>query len=198
MALLKHRKTRGAPRLRIDEPHYKQIRFTSTGQRKIHTTSIFDISETGISFLCSRKVAPEVDEIVKMEFVPVGSVQLACMGRVIRIETPNTFAAWENFPETVKVGVQYYQLPKPYQKVISSSLKQAFSKRKIKNRDVFLLPSGFEVNWLAQNWQSVFATAVLLIGAVVAAFMIWDNSKSREPASPEWSKNLFERIKSEK
>ena len=196
MAVLKKRKKlRVAPRLKIDAELNKTIRFTTSKQKKIFSSTIYDISESGISFLCSRRLAPQIDEIIMMEFAPIGSMQLACMGRVARIETPNTYASWENFPERIKIGLEFYELPKQYKRVISDSLKKAFSQKKIKPNDIFIVHQASGLGWFSENWQSLLATIALIIGTVAAAFMIWDGASQRQPASPEWSKGFFQKIK---
>ncbi len=127
----------------------------------------------------------------------MGSMQLACMGQVVRIEAPSAHSPWNTFPDSVKVGITFYDLPKTYKTLISDNLKKAFSNRSEKPKST-LYSADQTTMWIVQNWQSVLATVALFIGAFFAALMIWDGSKDKKPDSPEWSKGIFEKIKSEK
>lgn len=209
MAVFKKRKLRGAPRIRLDDENStgaKNIRFTSSKYANVLTSSIYDISETGIAFTCSRKLAPKINEIIKVELAAFSSIHLACLGRVVRIESPTSQAAWSQFPDSVKVGVCYYQMPRSYKKLMSESIKTAFSIRNIiPNTDTYYysdmlkFSSSAELKWLQGNWVSLLITLGIILGSVFAGVMMIDSAENRKPASsPEWSKNFFQKIKVDK
>lgn len=198
MGAKSRKKLRFAPRLKVSEDK-RRIRFTISGkQRKIFSTTIFDISETGISFISTQKLAPQIGDIISLEFAPVDSMKMACKARVVRVETPSKYSTWDRFPESIKVGLEYFNLPLAYQKMISESLEKAFSSRKIRTQDVYEIRHKTGSTWFSQNWASLLATTALILGTIIASYMIWKDSESRVPASPEWSKSFFEKIKSEK
>ncbi|MBK9294084.1 MAG: PilZ domain-containing protein [Oligoflexia bacterium] len=189
------RKIRGAPRLKITEEaeYFNQIRFTTKGHKKILSANIFDISESGISFVCNKKSAPQIDEIIMMEFIPINSIQIACMGHVVRIETPSKQATWNHFPESVKVGITYHHLPEEYKKLISDSLQKAFNLYKATPQATYHSHKKSEsLKWFLENWQSLLATMALLIGTYVGAKLIWENTRDIKPDAPQWSKGVFE------
>jgi hypothetical protein len=198
MGALKSRKTlRASPRLKLSEDK-RRIRFTNSAQKKIFSTTIFDISESGISFISTQKMAPRIGDIISLEFTPVDSMRMACKARVVRIETPSKHSTWDSFPESIKVGLEYYNLPGAYQKMIAQSLEKAFSSKKIKTQEVFEVSGSTGRSWFSQNWASLLATIALILGTIIGSYLIWKDSEGRAPASPEWSKNVFEKIKSEK
>lgn len=201
------RRLRGAPRIRLDDgerTNIKNIRFTSSKYSNVLTSSIYDISETGIAFTCSRKLAPNINELIKIEITPFSSVHIACLGRVVRIESPTPQSNWNRFPDTVKIGVSYYQMPFSYRRLMSESMQDAFAIRNIKPQFEDPLPpmayrqygNWFDWGWLEENWMSLLITLALLTGTIYAGLYLMDNIDSRKPASaPGWSKNFFEKIK---
>lgn len=188
------RKIRGAPRLRVQEDeHYNQIRFTTRARKQIVGARIFDISETGISFISNKRFAPQIGDTIMMEFIPINSIQIACMGRVIRIETSGK--SKNQFADYVKVGVAYHHLPVEYKKIISDSLKRAFSLYKGSVKQVYHTSRSSEAfAWFTENWQSIIATTALLIGTYAGAKMIWESTRDIKPESPEWSRGVFEKV----
>src|SRR5690242_20320515 len=96
---------RRAPRYKLTTTDNAQIRFASSRNKKIVHTKLFDISESGIAFLTPFRQAPRIGEIIKIEFAPPGSVQIACLGKVIRIEEPRQDSELSKTTNLAKVGV---------------------------------------------------------------------------------------------
>src|ERR1700722_9976232 len=110
MGSAKKLQRRAAPRYRFGDEDKSYVRFTSNVHRDIHTTRIFDISQTGLSFTCSKRLAPRIGTSLRMEFSPSGGVQMAVNGRVVRIEEPRENSSWAPFPGTVKLGIQFQKM----------------------------------------------------------------------------------------
>lgn len=66
------------------------------------STTLKNVSLTGLSFSAPRDLSPQLGEIIKIQFQVPGSQMMACYGLVIRIETSNDF---EN-----DIAIHFYKL----------------------------------------------------------------------------------------
>ena len=77
-----------------------------------------------LAFSLLIRLAPQIGEIIKMDFAPLGSMRMACQGKVIHMGLPPKNTGWGRFPGTVKVGVQFYDLPKEYRRILHDVLRK--------------------------------------------------------------------------
>jgi hypothetical protein len=190
-------KTRNLPRYRFSDKDKEIIRFINAKQARIMSTVIIDISETGIGFLTALKNAPRIGELIKMDFSPLGSMRMACQGKVIHMETPPPNSGWSRYPGTVKVGVEFYDMPLGHKQMLHNILKEAFEKT---GRDVRVYEEANNPkvlkrpNWLLQNIWSVLATILILSGAGygIYFFVNMDPNESIHQEAP-WATHFFER-----
>ncbi|MDZ4677053.1 MAG: PilZ domain-containing protein [Oligoflexia bacterium] len=187
---------RAARRYRYARKEHKIIRFASPRNKRISTTQIFDISESGVSFTTAIKIAPRIGEIIKMDFSPMPGYQIACTGRVARIEEPTQNAHWAKFPDTVKVGVSFLNMPLAYRRTLAQSLRSAFQNLESQkhSRNPFF---NFNIRqtWLYQNFASVIISFVLLGGLAWGTYYILtmiDIKRPRQKA--DWAEGFFNKV----
>lgn len=196
---------RRAPRYRIKNRDGAVIRFRHRRIKRTITTRIFDISETGISLLVSYKLAPQIGEEVRLEFSPPGSVQIACIGRTIRVEESQPGANWKKFPDTVKVGIQFVDLPSAYKNVITSSVVKALGPHhydRLRKAPIPTKPKRYKKPepWIKNQWLRENAWSVMLSIFFVAlfAFSMYyarDYGKRMNPnAQNHWATEFFEKV----
>jgi hypothetical protein len=190
-------KNRNLPRYRFSDKDKEIIRFINAREARIMSTVIIDISETGVGFLTALKNAPRIGEIIKMDFSPLGSMRMACQGKVIHMETPPPNSGWSRYPGTVKVGVEFYDMPLGHRQMLHNILKEAFAKA---GRDVRVYEEAQAgktykaPNWLLQNIWSVLAT-IGILGATGYGIYYYANLEPSEVSRPEpgWATQFFER-----
>ncbi len=197
-------KKRIAPRFRFSDKDKEVVRFINSRHSRIMSTVIIDISETGIGFLVPARLAPRIGEIIKMDFAPLGSVRMACQGIVIHMEAPPNNTGWGRFPGTVKVGVQFWDMPRAYSKALSELLEGAFERagRKVENGiNVSNYPERItsfigrhQASWLRENIWSVVATVVIMAGVGYAVYFFANLDPNEVPTQQEsgWATNFFE------
>jgi len=200
MGAAKKLQRRAAPRFRFKDDRRSSIRFTSSLHRDIHTTKIFDISSTGLSFICSKRLAPHLRTILKMEFSPSGGVQMAVLGRVMRIEDPREKSEWARFPGTVKVGVQFHKLPKQYIKLIKETIDESVSEDEMirLSEPVYHHMSSISrphSTWFEENVWTVTAGLVIVAFAALMFYVIFDPSNNNtRPTEAPWASNFFDKV----
>lgn len=185
---------RGRPRYRLTETDPNVLRFLSSKNKRIYSTFIFDISETGISFTTTHRLAPPVGELIKMEFVPIGGMQIACLGKVIRIEEPKKNSFWAKFPDTVKVGIAFEDMPLAYRKVITEGLHKAFEANK-SSRKADVIEINPVEEWLRHNWASFFGTILLVLFLGFGMYVVFENADRLFPkANSPWAQGFFDKM----
>lgn len=192
---------RGAPRFRFKDERRTYIRFTSSAHRDIHTTRIFDISSTGLSFTCSKRLAPRIGAILKMEFSPSGGIQMAVLGKVKRIEEPGDKVEWARFPGTVKIGVQFHDLPKQYVKLITKTIEENVLDHQMEKTQaqapVQIRPTGqIRVpTWFEENIWTILIGFVILLSAAAMFYVILDSADyNRKQTVAPWASNFFDKV----
>ena len=184
---------RYAPRYNIGENEARGIRFRTLKNPRVVLTKIVDISETGISFTSSHRLSPKVGELFNMDFAPPGSLQIAVQGRVVRVEEPTKDSDWAQFPGTVKIGVVFHNVPKPYKKILTRTLTNLFETRHQQfAREVVENRHG-DPSWILENAGSIVITFIVLLtfaGAFYYFLNYYEPSKSTETP---WAQNFFDK-----
>ncbi|MCB0391350.1 MAG: PilZ domain-containing protein [Bdellovibrionales bacterium] len=118
------------PRYILRASDNKFLRFAIEGDKHhIYTTTLVNISITGLAFICTKDQSPKVGELIKMEFPIPGGEQAAWWGKVVRIEKYRLNNKWqkedENFavPEERKIAVKFENLPEGHITHIKEGLK---------------------------------------------------------------------------
>lgn len=81
-------------------------------------TEILNISLTGLAFTAPTDLCPVLGEVIKIQFVPPGSKQMACYAIVTRLDSKNN--------ETTLVGVHFYKLDMNQRVVLAQGLAKKF------------------------------------------------------------------------
>ena len=189
---------RTSPRYRPSKQEGVVVRFYSSQANRIVTTRIYDISETGIAFTTSFKLAPRVGEVIKLDFRTLGSVQIACLGKVVRTEDPSPNSSWARFPDTIKVGIQFYRMPKTYSKLLSDSLTHVFKTQNVTIRHQAprrKINFNFADMWLVKNFYSIVMTVLIvgMTGALIYYLAQKSQEKETQVDSP-WAKGFFDKV----
>ena len=193
----KAKATRGAPRYRFDEGEQEAVRFLNNRDQRIMTTAIYDISETGIAIITHEKHAPRIGEVIKMDFAPLGSVRMACLGRVVRIDEELKNHSWGKFPDMVKVGIIYQDLPQVYKKTLVSALHAAFDRSgysPVEVKVVNVLSRAKKSSWLSENITSVILTVFILAGVGYGIYRLTQMDPDDSSHNGEnWASSFFDR-----
>ena len=193
MGATARKQMRIAPRYKVSDDQPRGIRFISSKNRKIVLTKIVDISETGISFITNHKLCPRMGEVIKMDFAPPGSMQIAVQGQVMRIAEPSKDSEWAQFPGTVLVGVAFYNVPRAYKKMLTRTLNSLIDVRNTTYRRE-VSRSNNEPSWFLENLGSLFATAAILVafGGLIYYVLNYYDGKTVSKESP-WAQNFFDK-----
>lgn len=193
------------------------IRITPLGDSDLLASEIFDISTTGVSTLVTKKEAvPHVGQGVRLDLVLMDSSRITCIGRVARMQK------FEGQSEaTVKLGIQFYDLPLRYKLAIKKSIDKAVADEEsglfvpdyLNPEDATIVPDGFSILADASTGRSVrapfiseiaaeattFFDVIKLIGlfALLAFGVYWMDHNSSEFVSkritaPGWATQVFE------
>lgn len=81
-------------------------------------TNIKNVSLTGLAFTAPEDLCPLLGEVIKIQFTPPGSRQMACYGIVTRLDSVSK--------DTTLVGVHFYKLEMAQRIVLAQGLARKF------------------------------------------------------------------------
>lgn len=81
-------------------------------------TEIKNVSLTGLAFTAPEDLCPILGEVIKIQFTPPGSRQMACYGIVTRLDSIS--------PSTTLVGVHFYKMEMSQRIVLAQGLARKF------------------------------------------------------------------------
>lgn len=131
------RYSRRSPRytLRANDIRHLRMARKISRQNIVYETEILDVSETGLAFSLPINEAPQIGELLALEFTVPGGRQMAWRGRVTRIEMPTDRATWKTFSTRITVAVEFYELPATFRSILSRGLELKFQKIEEEGRD---------------------------------------------------------------
>jgi hypothetical protein len=89
-------------------------------------TEIQNVSLTGLAFTAPDDLYPLLGEVIKIQFTPPGSRQMACYGIVTRLDS---------IPDgKILVGVHFYKLEMPQRIVLAQGLARKFKEQQQQHR----------------------------------------------------------------
>lgn len=96
-----------------------------------YPTKILNVSETGIAFLVYKSTAPQIGDLIKIEFPVPGAEQIAWWARVVRMEEHASSPWWSETDEgssstEIIVGVNFEHLPHGHRKEIQQGLYKRY------------------------------------------------------------------------
>ncbi len=113
-----------APRYLFRPHDHSLLRYATLATTGVsHTTLIHDLSETGLSFLCSFGVPPEEGEVLKLEFTVPGRKQIACFATVVRVEQRSVWSAENGDALFYLVAIQFRNLPFAHRRALQVGLQ---------------------------------------------------------------------------
>ncbi|AHI05202.1 hypothetical protein BDW_03470 [Bdellovibrio bacteriovorus W] len=116
-------------------------------------TEIRNVSLTGLAFTAPEDLCPLLGEVIKIQFTPPGSKQMACYAIVTRVDNLT--------PETMLVGVHFYKMEMPQRIILAQGLARKFKETQDRSEIEGLLnPHKSAVSFA--NLPQLFFMAVLL------------------------------------
>lgn len=124
-------------------------------------THIKNVSLTGLAFTAPEDLCPLLGEVIKIQFTPPGSRQMACYGIVTRLDNVSK--------DTTLVGVHFYKLEMAQRIVLAQGLARKFKENQERGEIDDLLNHKSEKISLANFPQ------LILMAALGSAWclMIW-------------------------
>lgn len=146
-----------APRYVFRPEDESLMRFAGMDTRGITLKArMHDLSTTGLSIIVNSNQAPEIGQMLKIEFGLPGSRQVAWFATVVRIERKSEWSPDFGHREYTLVGLRFRQLPSAFTKAIKKSIE-----RKVEDDEFNLIETAPHVlHELRMFW---FMSAVLLI-----------------------------------
>ncbi len=188
---------RKATRYQFGQNENHPVRFKSRKTHRILTSKIFDISVSGLSFITTTRLAPHVGELINMEFAPMGAMQIACVGLVVRIEIPSEESEWSRFPEMVKVGISFHDLPRRYGEILAKSLDYVFQAQTVRKKERSLrvaAPRKWQKPWILDNALNILFSVLLIVGTVYGIYYISENVDTFSQPDARWAQGFFQKI----
>ncbi len=206
MAAPKTRHGQRAPRYRFENHTTTAgglVRF-ARGRHRPVMTRIYDVSESGIAILVSYRLAPTIGEVIRLEFAPPGAMQIACLGRVVRVEDATNRTDWKRFPDTVKLGIAFVNMPDTYKELLSQGISQTIGRQQYQRQretpvHVVYRSSNSGLGWLRANMGSILVS-IALIGLLVFTlyYIVEKGSTLDTKKQNDWANNFFEKVIPEK
>lgn len=130
-------------------------------------TEIKNVSLTGLAFTAPEDLCPLLGEVIKIQFTPPGSRQMACYGIVTRLENLT--------PERVLVGIHFYKLEMSQRIVLAQGLARKFKEAQERGHIDDLL-NRKTASLGAYRWPKLFAMVAFatLWGWAIAGLFRYD------------------------
>ncbi len=149
-----------APRYVLRASDNKYLRFAMEGDKKnVFTTSLVNISLTGLAFAVLAEYSPKMGDLIKLEIPVPGGQQIAWWAKVIRIEAYREPKAWHKkntdfvHDKEKLVAVSFEQLPEN----IKTEIHQGLSlKAKQLARQKYFQFTGDFFDFVEEHWGKVF------------------------------------------
>ena len=179
-----------APRYSIFPEDRTVIRFAAKGNKeKSFSTTLINVSQSGLAFRVDQSLKPSLGDTIMVEFTVPGGEQMACHGRVVRIEEPQARDQWKNFTDEVIVAVHFYGLRGAHEKNLSTGLKEKFRKlqQQHKRQELYRL-----FYWAERHKVGITAMVISTIAVLIIFYLI---SLPTGAYSPLWSVPWGDRFK---
>lgn len=130
---------------------------------------IHDLSTTGLSIVVASGYAPEIGEMLKIEFGLPGSRQVAWFATVVRVERKNSWDPDLGDREYTLVGLRFRQLPAPFASAIKRSLESRIESTETTN----LLEAGPDTAHERKMFWFMGAVLAILLALMALPPSIW-------------------------
>lgn len=105
---------RTAERYKYSKDTPREGRFSSgyiKGHRRIRNAEIYDISSGGVSFRIDENYAPELGELIAVEFRLPNAGQMAWYAKVVRTELEFIETNTDEFTQVLRIAAVFIELP---------------------------------------------------------------------------------------
>lgn len=114
-----------APRYVLSQSDHRVLRYVHPGRKNYKlATEIYDLSYSGVSFYASHRLAPEVGDTLSLEFIIPNKRQIACFGKVVRVEKVRSYRLTSE-ANSHRIGVRFVSLPNTYKDWLETSVAEA-------------------------------------------------------------------------
>ena len=161
-----------APRYILQYKDNTILRFAAypKGSKKLQTR-VINLSESGMAFLLPMLDNPQMDEIIKVEFIVPNFEAVACFAKVIRIENHHIYDKMRNRQEFKLVAVSFVDLPVAQRQMIREGLAHEFERlRKEYTREQYRLKMQYLAIKSGQNLKAIVDWPVKKLLKVFQAF----------------------------
>lgn len=159
------------PRYVLTESDSRFLCFISHRNRKrSYAVNFTNISTTGLAFVIEDVLAPDLGEFIKLEFTVPGYEQIACIGRVVRLEHYLTPALNRpNAPSLVLVALVFENLSKAHQKALQFGLE-----KKIRTQQIAQLRNhwGSFIAWMITYSKMIFMITSFVILLILIIYWL--------------------------
>ncbi len=124
-----------APRYMVEVGDNDVVRFAHMpkGSKTMHTR-IINISESGMAFLVPYLTAPQIDEMIKVQFTAPNAESVACYAKVVRVQVHRTYHKTKK-PQTFKmVAVEFENLHPTQRQMLSTGITEQLKKKQAEYR----------------------------------------------------------------
>lgn len=145
-------------------------------------TEIINISQSGMAFVVERQFAPQIDEIIKVEFAPAPEAKsLAWFARVVRIELPEQQASWKTRSNSLRVGIRFEEPPPEYQQELRANLQQRA--RSLRRQARWQALRNLR-RWLGRHYPELILVALTTAATIGVLYILTQPSPSYDPEHP--------------
>ncbi len=183
-----------APRYVLRPNDERFLRFAHHDDRSnSYATRFLNLSETGLAFVIDRDTAPQIGDIIKIEFPVPGDGQVAWFARVIRIEEYVAEKSWhrrldQSLDDYVVVGVRFHDLPVGHQNAIRAALNHKFNAiLRERYRENFYQFSSFLA---AHFWKSVVYLALAITTFLILYFFSLPSANYDQDHGAPWGQRF--------
>ena len=169
-----------APRYTVQEDDDQSVRFLRRsrvkGKKKmseqvIQSSSLINISSTGLAFKIEKNIGLEVGEKIKIEFPIPGFRQAAWWARVVRIQKKKK-RDWfgdvtEDRKEEIVMGLHFCAMPVQHRDLISKEVNRKFKKIERMRKKMELK------RWIQAIKDYGFKVVLLLLAVVLTIFLLY-------------------------
>lgn len=182
----KYKTLQRAPRYVLRPGDSEVVRFMvkGRGSEQSFKTAMSDISSSGMAFTIASFKAPRIGDSVALEFKVPNARQIACYGKVVRIEEVKSTSSMH----MVKVGIAFEQMLPSYRKLLEEQL--ALRTREIASEASRTKRRNFITKWSKHSIHStvsVVKITIVLFALYIGVKVIWHLATRPFPV-PEWAK----------
>ncbi len=165
------------PRYTLAEEDSRFLCFVTNKKRKrSFAIDLVNISTTGLVFAIENEMAPDLGEYIKMEFLVPGFGQIACVGRVVRLERSTSRIARPMVStNVVRVALTFENLNRAHHKALRSGLEK---KIRFQRFNYFRQRWGVFAGFLLSHYKVVMLIALTSILVIALFYLLLQPSEN--------------------